>query len=88
LQSVVKDPTNPSSLLVGKKTLEQQASDLSKQADIIVGNVYKTHNRPVPTNLIAQPPALQGQQTSQIDPALLKYMTPEQQALFAKPGNK
>jgi hypothetical protein len=54
LQSVVKDPTNPSSLLVGKKTLEQQANDLSKQADIIVGNVYKTHNRPVPAGLGTQ----------------------------------
>jgi hypothetical protein len=54
LQSVVKDPTNPSSLLVNKKTLEKQANDLSKQADIIVGNVYKTHNRPVPAGLGAQ----------------------------------
>jgi hypothetical protein len=54
LQSVVKDPTNPSSLLVNKKTLEKQADDLSKQADIIVGNVYKTHNRPVPAGLGAQ----------------------------------
>lgn len=62
LQSVVKDPTNPSALLVGKKTLEQQATDLSKQADIIVGNVYKTHNRPVPAGLGAQPQTPQAPQ--------------------------
>jgi hypothetical protein len=52
--SVVKDLTNSSSLLVNKKTLEKQADDLSKQADIIVGNVYKTHNRPVPASLATQ----------------------------------
>jgi hypothetical protein len=65
LQSVVKDPTKLSSVLVSKKALEQQATDLSKQADIIVGNVYKTHNRPVPAGLGAQqqmPQAQQGQQ--------------------------
>jgi hypothetical protein len=55
LQSVVKDPTNPSAMLVGKKTLEKQADDLSKQADIIIGNVYKTHNRPVPSALQPTP---------------------------------
>ena len=82
LQSVVKDPTNPSALLVGKKTLEQQADDLSKQADIIVGNVYKTHNRPVPAGLGAQSQPTQGQQAPQIDPKLLQYMTPEQRKLF------
>jgi len=55
LQSVVKDPTSPGALLVSKKTLEKQANDLSKQADVIIGNVFKTHNRPVPTGLGAQP---------------------------------
>jgi hypothetical protein len=55
LQSVVKDPTSPGALLVSKKTLEKQASDLSKQADVIIGNVYKTHNRPTPIGLGAQP---------------------------------
>ena len=84
LQSVVKDPTSPSALLVGKKTLEQQATDLSKQADTIIGNVYKTHGRNVPENLQPkQPPA---NQTQQFDPKLLQYMTPEQQALFKQQG--
>lgn len=85
LQSVVKDPTKLSSVLVSKKALEQQANDLSKQADIIVGNVYKTHNRPVPTGLGAQSQpqqAPQRQQAPQIDPQLLQYMTPEQRKLF------
>lgn len=85
LQSVVKDPTSPSALLVGKKTLEQQATDLSKQADTIIGNVFKTHNRPVPENLQGKTaptaPAAQS-----FDPKLLQYMTPEQQALFNQQG--
>jgi hypothetical protein len=64
LQSVVKDPTKLTSVLVSKKALEQQATDLSKQADTIVANAYKTHNRPVPAGLGAQqmPQAPQGQQ--------------------------
>ena len=88
LQSVVKDPTKVSSILVSKKALEQQASDLSKQADTIIGNVYKTHNRPVPQNLQPKQPPANTNQTQQFDPALLQYMTPEQQALFAKSGSK
>jgi hypothetical protein len=80
LQSVVKDPTSASALLVGKKTLEQQANDLSKQADVIIKNVYKTHNRNVPENLLPkQPPA---NKPPQIDPKLLEFMTPEQRKLF------
>lgn len=82
LQSVVKDPTSPGALLVSKKTLEKQANDLSKQADVIVGNVYKTHNKPVPTGLGAPPPPSQGQPAPQIDPKLLQYMTPDQRKLF------
>jgi len=51
LQSVVKDPTKISSLLVSKSALEKQATDLGKQADVIIENVYKTHNRNVPASL-------------------------------------
>jgi hypothetical protein len=54
LQSVVKDPTSLSALLVSKKTLNEQANDLAKQADVIIGNVYKTHQRQVPTNMQPQ----------------------------------
>lgn len=86
LQSVVKDPTKLSSVLVSKKALEQQATDLSKQADTIISNVFKTHNRPVPQNLQSKQPVVNAKQTQQFDPALLQYMTPEQQALFAQPG--
>jgi hypothetical protein len=85
LQSVVKDPTSPSAILVGKKTLEKQANDLSKQADVIIGNVFKTHNRPVPEALQPTPPTLPsttGQQFPKIDPKLLEFMTPEQRKLF------
>ena len=48
LQSVVKDPTSPSALLVSKKALEKQADELNKTADTIIANVNKTHNRAVP----------------------------------------
>jgi hypothetical protein len=54
LQSVVKDPTSAGALFVSKKALNEQASDLAKQADIIIGNVYKTHQRQVPTNMQPQ----------------------------------
>lgn len=84
LQSVVKDPTSASALLVGKKTLNQQANDLSKQADVIIGNVYKTHGRNVPENLMPKQPSTN--QMQQLDPKLLQYMTPEQQALFKQQG--
>jgi hypothetical protein len=85
LQSVVKDPTNVSSLLVGKKTLEKQANDLSKQADVIIGNVYKTHGRNVPENLQTKPMPT-APEAQNFDPKLLQYMTPEQQALFKQQG--
>lgn len=54
LQSVVKDPTSAGALLVSKKALNEQASDLAKQADIIISNVYKTHQRQVPANMQPQ----------------------------------
>ena len=84
LQSVVKDPTSAGALFVSKKALNEQASDLAKQADIIIGNVYKTHQRQVPTNMQPQgnvqvSPA---GKSSQIDPKLLEFMTPEQRKLF------
>lgn len=50
LQSVVKDPTSMSALLVSKSALEKQANDLSKTADTIIENAYKTHNKPVPSS--------------------------------------
>jgi hypothetical protein len=54
LQSVVKDPTSAGALLVSKKALNEQATDLAKQADVIISNVYKTHQRQVPTNMQPQ----------------------------------
>jgi hypothetical protein len=88
LQSVVKDPTKLGSLLTSKKALEKQATDLGKQADVIIENVYKTHNRNVPASLQTMPSAAPAttNKAQNFDPALLQYMTPEQQALFSKPG--
>lgn len=53
LQSVVKDPTKLNALLTSKEALQGQATDLSKQADRIIENVYKTHNRTVPSNMLS-----------------------------------
>lgn len=88
LQSVVKDPTKTSSLLVSKNALEKQANDLSTQADKIISNVYKTHNRPVPSNLIT--PSAQnlsdrtpkGGIPSGVTPELWNVMTPQEKAAF------
>ena len=55
LQKVVKDPTSAGALFVSKKALNEQASDLAKQADVIISNVYKTHQRQVPANMQPQP---------------------------------
>ncbi len=52
LQSVVKDPTKLNALLTSKEALQGQATDLSKQADTIISNVYKTHGRSVPANMV------------------------------------
>jgi hypothetical protein len=79
LQSVVKDPTSPSSLLVSKKALEKQANDLSTQADKIIENVYKTHNKQNP-NLV-NPKVIKD--TSQVTP--LSFVT---EADAAKAGLK
>lgn len=87
LQSVVKDPTKPTSILTSKKALDQQATDLSKQADTIISNVYKTHGRNVPANLQnVTSPSAPVAKPQNFDPALLQFMTPEQQALFKEPG--
>lgn len=86
LQSVVKDPTKISSLLVSKKSLEKQADDLGSQADRIIENIYTSHNRPVPANLKPKTSNTETTQNQQFDPALLQFMTPEQQALFVPKG--
>lgn len=90
LQSVVKDPTSASAVLTSKKALEQQATDLGKQADVIISNVYKTHGRNVPQNMQNATPSAApnapAAPAQNFDPKLLQYMTPEQQALFSKPG--
>jgi hypothetical protein len=50
--------------------------------------VYKTHNRNVPASLQTMPSAMPAatNKAQNFDPALLQYMTFEQQALFGKPG--
>lgn len=86
LQSVVKDPTKASSLLTSKEALEKQATDLSKQADTIISNVYKTHNRNVPAGMIkeptAPPPAKKGGIPAGITPAEWNAMSDADKKLF------
>jgi hypothetical protein len=86
LTSIVTDPTSPKALLVKKDTLNEQAAELNKISNNIIKNVYTTHNRPVPAGINVQQQMPQAQQVNQIDPKLLQYMTPEQQALFKPKG--
>jgi hypothetical protein len=86
LQSVVKDPTKLSALLTSKEALQGQATDLSKQADRIIENVYKTHNRTVPANLLTPTPpapsAKKGGIPVGITPAEWNAMSPADKKLF------
>ena len=86
LQSVVKDPTKLGALLTSKDALQSQASDLSKQADKIIQNVYKTHNRTVPASLqtpnAPAAPAKKGGIPAGITPAEWNAMSPADRKLF------
>lgn len=65
LTSIVNDPTSFGSAFVSKKTLEQQADQLSNTADTIISNAYKSHNRPVPAQY--NQPVAQPQQPKVVD---------------------
>jgi hypothetical protein len=65
LTSIVNDPTSFGSAFVSKKTLEQQANQLSNTADTIISNAYKSHNRPVPAQY--NQPVAQPQQPKVVD---------------------
>jgi hypothetical protein len=86
LQSVVKDPTKLNALLTSKDALQSQATDLSKQADKIIENVYKTHNRTVPASLqtptAPAAPAKKGGIPAGITPAEWNAMSPADRKLF------
>ena len=86
LQSVVKDPTKMGALLTSKDALQTQATDLSKQADKIIENVYKTHNRTVPANLLKPTPpaspAKKGGIPAGVTPAEWNAMSPADRKLF------
>jgi hypothetical protein len=87
LQSVVKDPTKLGALLTSKEALQGQATDLSKQADRIIENVYKTHNRNVPANMMnpatnTPPPAKKGGIPVGVTQAEWNAMSPADRKLF------
>ena len=87
LQSVVKDPTKLNALLTSKEALQGQATELSKQADRIIENVYKTHNRNVPANMMnpatnTPPPAKKGGIPVGVTQAEWNAMSPADRKLF------
>lgn len=87
LTSIVKDPTSMSSLLVSKKTLEDQADSLKGYSDTIIKNVYSTHQRPIPGNLVnpSNPTTTttgKGGIPAGVTPELWNVMTPEEKAAF------
>ena len=51
LQKVVRDPTNPSSLLFTNKALDEQAENLRNTAQSIVKNAYMSQGREVPADI-------------------------------------
>ena len=51
LTSMITDPNDPKALLINKETQKQQIENLSKKLDDMTKNVYKTHQRNVPSNL-------------------------------------
>jgi hypothetical protein len=51
LQRVVRDPTNPSSLLFSNKALDKQAENLRTTAKNIVNTAYITQGRDVPADV-------------------------------------
>lgn len=88
LTSMVTDPTSPAALLMTKDTQTKQIQKLEDKLDEMTKNVYKTHGRTVPNNLqmgTENPANPAAPAMPKIDPALLQYMTPEQQALFSPP---
>jgi hypothetical protein len=63
LQKVVRDPTNPSSLLFTNKALDKQAENLRNTAQSIVKNAYMSQGREVPADIakkLVKPEAPQG----------------------------
>jgi len=88
LTSIVKDPTDLSSLLVSKKTLQDQANSLKGYSDTIIKNVYTTHQKPLPENLTSSVAptqtntATKGKIPAGVSPELWNVMTPEEKAAF------
>ena len=52
LTSMITDPNDPKALLISKETQLQQIDNLNKKLNDMTKNVYKTHQREVPTNLM------------------------------------
>lgn len=89
LQSVVKDPTKMNALLTSKDALQSQATDLSKQADNIIANVYKSHGRNVPASMMPketpskpEAPAKKGGIPAGVTPAEWNAMSDADKKLF------
>jgi hypothetical protein len=51
LTSMITNPNDPKALLVNKNTQLEQINNLSKKLNDMTKNVYKTHQRNVPSNL-------------------------------------
>ena len=57
LQSVVADPSNPTSALLSRKSMSQQADNLKRIAEGIERTVYETHGKKPPAGSPAAPKA-------------------------------
>lgn len=89
LQKVVRDPTNPSSLLFTNKALDKQAENLRNTAQSVVKNAYLSQGRDVPADIakkLVKPEVSattsKGNIPSGVAPELWNVMTPEEKAAF------
>lgn len=89
LQKVVRDPTNPSSLLFTNKALDKQAENLRNTAQSVVKNAYLSQGRDVPADIakkLVKPEisatTSKGGIPSGVAPELWNVMTPEEKAAF------
>jgi hypothetical protein len=71
LTSMITNPNAPGALLINKETQMKQIDNLEKKLNDMTSNVYKTHQRNVPSNL--QQPEISNAITTNKQVPVLKY---------------
>jgi len=83
LTSMITDPNSPKALLIDKKTQMQQINNLESKLDQMTSNVYKTHQKSVPSNLLTPAaPVKKGGIPTGVTQAEWNAMSPADRKLF------